>query len=623
MGHQDPFLSLLVITALAALVPLVSSRFRIVQLPIVVGEIIAGIIIGRSGLNLIEPSETLSFLAEFGFTYLMFLSGLEVDFDMIMGAPAEDAPQRWWEQPLPSAFLVLLLTFTFALLSAWGLAHMGLVQNPLLMGLILSTTSLGIVVPVLKERELLGSRYGQALLLAALLADFITLFLLTVVIAAMSHGLTLDLLLILVLVVIFAFVVRIGKRFSHVAFLRQALTGLSSATAQIQVRGAFALMVAWVVLAQALGVEVILGAFLAGAMVALLATEGEESPLREKLDAIGYGFFIPIFFISVGINLNLGVLLSSPQAIALVGLLVILAYGVKLVPALVYRTLFSWRETLAGGFLLSSRLSLIIAAAAIALDIGAISEEVNAAIILVAVITCTLSPFFFNRLYPQTPKVRREGIIIVGGDQIAELLARRLRRSGEKVTIIAVDRRRLDALRKAGHHVVLGSPIDEEVLRAAGAEHAYGLVAVTTNTVMRYRVCELARETFGIPVVVARVASWRMVQRLKALGVRIVQPTLSMVMAIEGMLRYPTTFDMLIRQEDDVEIGEAVVQNQTLTGIPLRRLHLPGNALILSIRRGASTIVPHGDAILKRGDRVALIGSSESVAQAIAVLQSA
>jgi len=621
LGHQDPFLSLLIITALAAVVPLISSRFRLVQLPIVVGEIIAGVIIGRSGFNLVEPSETLAFLAEFGFTYLMFLSGLEVDFDMIWGASSEAPSSRWWQRPLPAAFMVLLFTFTLGLLSSLGLSHMGLVQNPLLMGLILSTTSLGIVVPVLKERALLGSRYGQALLLAALLADFVTLFLLTVVIAAMSHGLTLDLLLVLVLVVVFALVVRLGKRFVHNSFWRQALAEISSATAQIHVRGAFALMVAWVVLAQALGVEVILGAFLAGAMVSLLATEGEESPLREKLDAIGYGFFIPIFFISVGINLDLGILLASPRSIVLVVLLVVLAYGVKLIPALVYRAQFSWRETLAGGFLLSSRLSLIIAAAAIALDIGAISKEVNAAIILVAVITCTLSPFFFNRLYPHKEEAHREGVIIVGGDQIAELLARRLRRSGEKVTIIAVDRRRLEALRKAGHEVVLGSPIDEEVLRRAGAERAYGLVAVTTNMIMRYRVCELARETFGIPVVVARVASWRMVERLRSLGVRIVQPTLSMVLTIEGILRYPAMFDVLIHQEDDIKVGEAVVRNRTLTGVPLRRLHLPGNALILSIRRGTESIVPHGDAVLRLGDRVALIGTPESVAQALVILQ--
>ncbi len=613
--EHDPLITLLLITALAAIVPLIATRFRHVQLPIVVGEILAGIIIGRSGLNLVEPSPTLDFLAEFGFTYLMFLSGLEVDFDMLVGGGQDTRDTPWWKRPIPTAFTVFLLTVSLGLLSSMWLARMGLVENPLLMGLILSTTSLGIVVPVLKERELLGSSYGQALLMAALVADFATLLLLTVVIAAMSQGLTLDLLLILILLVAFALVARAGRFFANIPVWQRVVEELSAATAQIRVRGAFALMVGWGVLAQALGVEVILGAFLAGATVSLL-TEREDSPLREKLDAIGYGFFIPIFFITVGMNFNLRALIDSSKAVTLVPLLILLAYLVKLVPALWYRTRFSWRESIAGGFLLSSRLSLIIAASAIALDIGAISEAINSAIILVAVVTCTLSPFFFNRLYPARPKKRREGVIIVGADQMAELLARRLQRAGEKVVIIGKDQRRLGTLRQQGLRVVEGIPTDEEVLQAAGAERAKSLVALTTDMDARYEVCVLGRRRFNIPIIVARVESTEMMTKYRALGVRIVQPALATVIALEGALRFPTAFDVLVHEDDNVEMGEAVVLNPAMIGVPLRRLRLPGNALILSIRRENTILVPHGDTVLHRGDRVALIGSPESLVRA-------
>ncbi len=619
--HQDPFVSLLIITGLAAVVPILAKRFRIIQLPIVVGEIIAGIIVGRSGLNLIEPSETLTFLAEFGFTYLMFLSGLEVDFDLLLNPQNTEEEGSIWDSPIPMATLVFVLTVSLGFLSALGLQRLGLVGNPLLMGLILSTTSLGIVVPVLKERDLLGREYGQALLLAALVADFATLLLLTVAIAAMSQGLTPDLLLIVVLLVVFALMARVGRRMVRISAWQRMVEELAAATAQIRVRGAFALMVAWVVLAQALGVEIILGAFLAGAIVSLLAGREEESVLREKLDAIGYGFFIPIFFITVGINFNLPALLSSPETMLLVVLLIVLAYLVKLLPALIYRLRFPWRETLAGGFLLSSRLSLIIAASAIALNIGAISEVLNSAIILVAIVTCTFSPFLFNRLYPAQPKARREGIIIVGSDQMAELLARRLIRLGEKVTIVGTDASRLDALARQGLRVVRGLPSEPEILKQAGAEKAKALVSVTTHAAIREATCALAREMFSIPTVVARVGSMGSAERLRQMGVRVVQPALATVIALEGALRFPTAFDILAHQDDDVEVGEAVVRNRRVVNLPLRRLRLPGNALILSIRRDNVVIVPHGDAVLRRGDRVALIGSPESIVEAIQLLE--
>ncbi len=619
--HQDPFVSLLIITGLAALVPILARQFHRIQLPIVVGEILAGIIVGRSGLNLIEPSETLTFLAEFGFVYLLFLSGLEVDFDALFhtGSGSDEGPL--WKSPLFMAVVVFLLTVLFGFLSALGLSQLGLVETPLLIGLLLSTTSLGIVVPVLKERNLLGRAYGQALLLAALVADFATLLLLTVVIAVMSQGLTPDLLLIFVLLVLFALFARLGQQVMQIKAWNRMVEELSAATAQIRVRGAFALMVAWVVVAQALGVEVILGAFLAGVIVSLLAGREEESTLREKLDAIGYGFFIPIFFISVGVGFNLPALLSSPQTILLVILLVVVAYIVKLVPALVFRLRFSWREAIAGGFLLSSHLSLTIAAAAIALDIGAIDEVVNSAIILVAIVTCTLSPFLFTRLYPAEAKVKREGVIIVGGDEMAQLLAQRLARVGETVTVVGRDPARMEKIKSQGFRVVIGLPSEPEVLKAAGAERAEALVSVTTNTEIREAVCTLAREIFHIPTVVARVGSMRSAERLRRMGVRVVQPALATVIALEGALRFPTAFDVLVRQDDDVEVGEAVVRNPHMVNRPLRRLRLPGNALILSIRRDNTVIVPHGDAVLRRGDRVALIGSPESVMEAIRILE--
>lgn len=610
MEHNN-FLPLLLITALAFVVPILATRLRRVSIPIVVGEIFAGILIGRSGLNIIEPSAILDFLAEFGFTYLMFLSGLEVDFKLLI-------PQRREQgfnirRPLPIALILLFGTLALAFIFSLLLRELGVVESPLLMGLILSTTSLGVVVPVLKERDLLGSDYGQVLLVSASLADFLTLLLLTLVIAIQSQGLTLDLLLIPVLLVGFIAAARITQVYSGRSFAQRILRELSSATAQIRVRGAFALMVAWVVVAEALGVEIILGAFLAGAVAGLISDPNDDDA-QEKLDAIGYGFFIPIFFIMVGVEFNLRALFESPRALLLVPLLVLGAYLVKIIPAMVLKLTRSWRETLGGGFLLSSRLSLIIAAASIALSLGLITEAVDSAIILLAVISCTISPMLFNRVVPERALERRSGIIIIGQDQLAEFLVERLDPEDEPITIICPDDSRLAAFKNLQVELVTGCPEFIESIEQAGGNDARALIDLTSTTIETVEVCTLAREKFEIPLVISRISDVELIPQLRDIGVKIVQPALATAMALEGALRYPSVFDLLAHQtEAHIEVSEVVIGNPSVIDIPMRQLRLPGDTLLLSIHRDDSVVVPDQDSTLHLSDRVGLIGSRSAL----------
>lgn len=619
MDH-NPFSALLLITALAVVVPILTSRFRRIHLPIVVGEIFAGVIIGRSGFNWVENSPILQFLAEFGFAYLMFLSGLEVDFNVLFPSRRTNTNDAWWKQPLPVAIIILTGTIGFALLSASALSMFDGIRNPFLMALILSTTSLGVVVPVLKEREILNTRYGQYLLVAASIADFVTLLLLTIVIAIDSQGLTLDLLLIPVLLSLFGLAARIGQRFTEIPFLRRIFGELSSATAQIRVRGAFALMVACVVLAEALGVELILGAFLAGAIASLIAGSADVES-REKLDAIGYGFFIPIFFIMVGVEFNLSTLLESPTALLLTPLLIVLATLVKIVPTLIFRFNFSWRAAFAAGFLLSARLSLIIAAASIARNLGLISEALNAAIILLAIISCTFAPILFNRIHPQSEDKQRQGVIILGQDQMAEFLAERLIPTGERVSIICPDESRVQAFEELKVSVTCDCADLHSALANADAATSRVLFDLTSNSAETLEVCTLARQDFNIPLVISRISDVELIPQLQELGVKVVQPALATAMALEGAVRYPIAFDILLHDTVDIEVGEVRLNNRRLAGVPMRKVRLPGNALILSIQRDDSVSVPHSDSTLQLGDRLGLIGNPDSVEQAITMLQ--
>ncbi|NIM94775.1 MAG: hypothetical protein GTO18_13825, partial [Anaerolineales bacterium] len=443
----------------------------------------------------------------------------------------------------------------------------------------------------------------------------------TVVIAVQSSGVTLDLLLIPVLLLLFLLAVRSGPIFARIPILQRVVEELSSATAQIRVRGALALMVAWVVLAEALGVELILGAFLAGIIAGLL-TGPDDANAREKLDAIGYGFFIPIFFIMVGVNFNLTALLESGRALLLLPLLVIIGFAVKVVPGLLYRINFSWREALSSGILQSARLSLIIAASAIALSIGAISEAFNAAIILLAIITVTLAPLIFHWIFPGITEERRLGIIIIGKDQLAEFLAERLSTSGEPLAVICPDESRIEAFQQLGVNIVSRCPDLPDAMTQAGAETARALVDLTSSSEETMEVCRTGREHFDIPLVVSRISDVELIPNLQGMGVKVVQPALATAMALEGALRYPTAFDVLAHQTEQVNVGEVNMTNKSLDGVALRKIRLPGDALILSLHRDQSVVVPDGDVVLQYGDRLGLIGSPDAVEQAMGLLSS-
>ena len=618
MEKNLTFQSLLLLTLLAVAVPLVIRQIqRVVRLPIVVGEILAGILVGQSGLNLIHETPVLTFLADFGFIFLMFLSGLELKFDVLLTSSSGREKASFWRRPAGLAGLNFVLTLALALAGGFLLWKAGMTRNPILIGLILSTTSLGIVVPVLKERELIGEPYGQSLLMAALISDFVPMLLLGLYISVLTRGFSSNLLLFVLLLLVFVAASRLSRWAQHHALTRRVIQELSHATAQIRVRGAFALIVVWVVLAGSLGVEAILGAFLAGATIAQ-SRSGARQVFEEQLDAIGYGFFIPIFFIMVGARFDLAALSGSPKALWLAPLLILGSYTANVVPALCLRALFSWRESIAGGLLLASRLSLAIAASAIALKLGLIASATNSAIVLVAIFTCTCSPVFFNRLLPPKPGRKRRGVIILGTDPLAELLGKRLLQGGEIVTFIGRDTSRLQRLQETGCKVVTGPPDDESVLQQAGADEARALVALANDPEVVLRACRQAQERFHIPSVVARAELPEHVHNLKALNVQVVQPALAMALGLEGALHFPGALSMLIDKSDEFDLREVPLRNRDLMDLPLRQVQLPGQALVLGIRRRGEDemVVPHGDTVLRAADVLVLCGNPKALAAA-------
>ena len=610
---HSAYFSLLLITLLAVIVPVLSSRLRAFRVPMVVGEILAGVVIGRSGFNIVAKTPTLDFLAEFGFVFLMFLSGLEVSFGMLSHSLRDGKKRFRAGGPIPLAILNFALTLLLATAIGFALQRLGMTRSAVIMGLILSTTSLGIVVPILKERGLTDTPYGQLVLVSSLASDFATLLLLSLTIGIISHGFSIEIWFFLFLFGAFIAAARLGQWAKRFPALLRMVEELSHATGQLRVRGAFALMVVLVVLAQALGVELILGAFLAGAITSLLSGD-DRTPLREKLDAIGYGFFVPIFFISVGANFDLGALLSSRQAVLLVPVLMVAAYLVKFLPALVFLPAVGWRKTFAAGALLSARLSLIIAASAIALDLGLVSPATNSAVILLAIVTCTISPILFNKILPAVGGAAlRGGVLILGTDQLAILLGQRLKQAGEEVVFLGRDQEQFRELSTIGMRSVLGDAADPEVLRKTNIAEARGLIAVTGSTELILTVCRRAREEFNVPAIIARADDPATIAELTRLDVKVVQPAMAVALALEGALHFPAAFGMMMNQGDNVSMVDVPLRNRDLAGRSLRRIKLAGDALIVGVHRDGEVLVPHGETVLRLRDTLVLVGNPEAL----------
>lgn len=607
------FVPLLVVILLAVAAPVATSRIRRLRIPTVVGEIVAGIIVGKSVLGLVTHDPVLDVLALLGFAYLMFLSGLEVDFEALF--PRQGVVLGSWRErlanPIPLGVLTFLLTVLLALLAAFGLHAIDAADDVWLMALILSTTSLGLVVPVLKERNLMGQSYGQALLVSAVIADFATMLLVSVYVLLRTRGLTAEVLLFLLLFGAFATLYRLAREAHRRLPILNVLDGLAQATTQINVRGAFAIGLFFIALAQGLGVEMILGAFLGGALISLLAGKG-ATDLHHKLDVIGYAFFIPIFFIMVGANFDLDALLESPEMLLLVPVVLVLAYGLKFLAALAFRVGYDWRKTLAAGALMSSRLSLIIAVAAIGLGLGSIDEATNAAIVLVAIVTSTMSPLLFNRILPGIPAVRRR-FVVVGAGKGPRLLARRIQGHGHDVVVLDRDAERQQTVEAMGLPFVRGDAADPKVWAGLGPDTIQAVAVMLPEDDASLAVVRHVRGVLGVDQVVARVHDATRSKEFHELGAEVVNPSLSPVVELEYLLLYPSVSSLIGDLEDEHDVLEVRLGCTELTGKPLREVALPAGAMVVLVRRNGDVIYPRGNTHLQIGDQLTLMGPIEGV----------
>ena len=376
------FTSVAVIAAVALVAPL-AIGFLGIRLPAIVVEILLGIVIGPQVLGWASNDEPVQVLSLIGLAFLLLLAGLEIDFDRLRG------------RLLRITGLAYLVSFGIALVVSYALRAGDLVRSPLLIAIILSATGLGIILPILKDAHQTATPFGQVIVAGASIAEVGPIVLLSLFFSGKSGGLGGK----LVLLIAFAlFVLAIGvaivgaERSMRVS---QLLVKLQDTTAEIRVRGAFLLLTLFVVLASKFGLEAILGAFLAGATLKLVdRDEGmTHAFFHKKLEAVGFGVFIPFFFVSTGIKLDVASLFHSTSALMRVPLFLAAMLLVRALPALFYRPLAERTgQLVAGGLLQATSLSIPVVAGQIGVDLGLIRPTNYVALVAAGLISVIVFP---------------------------------------------------------------------------------------------------------------------------------------------------------------------------------------------------------------------------------------
>jgi Kef-type K+ transport system membrane component KefB len=377
------FTNLLIVVAVGLLAPLTLGFFPRLRLPAIVLEIVLGIVVGPSGLGWVKPDLPVSILALVGLAFLLFLSGLEIDVQRLRG------------RILKLTALGFAVSFAIAVVIGLGLEAGGFVKSPLFVAIVLVATSLGVIVPVLKDSNNISSSFGQLVVAAASIADFGAIILLSLFFSgkgSTNTAATLILLGVFGLVVVLVGVAIAGVE--HSMSLGRVLRRLQDTTAQIRVRAAFVLLIAFTALADKVGFETILGAFAAGALLSLIdRDEAMTHPqFRLKLEAVGFGVFIPVFFVTSGLRFDLNALFASASTVARVPLFLLAIYLARGLPALVYVRLLGRSRSVIAGLLQATSLPFIVAATQIGLQLGVVTRASAAGLVAAGLLSVVISP---------------------------------------------------------------------------------------------------------------------------------------------------------------------------------------------------------------------------------------
>ncbi len=376
------FVGLVIVCVVAFLAPLVSHVIPRARVPAIVLEILAGIVIGPSVLNWVQMDEPIRVLSTLGLAFLLFLAGLELELRLLVGRRLKLASMGF----IASAVLAYAISL--------GLHALGLVESSLLVAICLSATALGIIAPILKDANESGSEFGQLVIAASSIADFATILALSLLFSRESGSAGVKLVLIggfLMVSVVVVVAMVAAERWTALTTL---LLRQQDSTAQIRIRGAFLLLVGFAAMAGGLGLEAILGAFIAGAMLSLLDHDYARThpKFHDKLEAIGYGVFIPVFFVATGLRFDTGALFANAGTMVRVPIFLAALLIVRGAPALLYRPLVGSRRAFVAGLLQATSLPFIVATTTIGLELRELTDSNASALVAAGLLSVVVFP---------------------------------------------------------------------------------------------------------------------------------------------------------------------------------------------------------------------------------------
>jgi len=375
------FSSLLIVGAVAVAVPLFLGLVPAVKVPAVVLEILGGILVGPTVLGWVHLDVAVRVIADLGLGFLLFMAGFEIDL------------RRFDRRILILVSRAFLLSMMLALLVAYGLQLGGQVRDGLLVGITLVSTSLGVLVPILHDAGQTETIFGRMIMAAGSLAELAPLVLLSVFFSASSKNPGAELGLLAGFVGLTAAIVVVTQRVRVWGPLREVVHRLENTSSQLRVRLAITFALAFSVVAEHFGLATILGAFLAGVIVRRTdETPASQEEFQGKLEAIGFGFLIPVFFVSTGVGLDITALFHSTRAIILVPVFLVALLLVRGLPALLYVRVVGRTHAIAAGFMQATSLTFIVVATVIGVQTGHQRTSTAAALVVAGLLSVVIYP---------------------------------------------------------------------------------------------------------------------------------------------------------------------------------------------------------------------------------------
>jgi len=376
------FDGVLVIALAAVVVPAVLALAPRLPVPGAVLEVVAGILIGPSVLGWVHVDAPIQVLSDLGLGMLLFLAGLEIDVGGLRGPLGRLASWAFGG----SVLLGLACAYVFSLAGVGG--------KPVFLTVVLVSTSAGLLLPLLKDAGLHRAPFGQLVMAAAALAEVVPVVMLSLLFSAASGTSAGRLSSLAALLALLAAIGLALGRVRNLAALDRLLDRLEDRSAQLRVRAALTLALAFAVLASRFGFASILGAFAAGLLVRTieLTNRAPHPQFQVKLEGIGFGFLVPVFFITTGVQFDVRALISNPAALAEVPLFLLALLVIRAAPAFLYARLIGMRRAGAAGLMQATTLTFVIVATQIGIASGQVSRTTGAALLAAGLLSAALFP---------------------------------------------------------------------------------------------------------------------------------------------------------------------------------------------------------------------------------------